>query len=55
MKIQRQNAAVNAALDVPWYYPWAGFPYAERQDLIRGLERKLGTENGEEEDGRDER
>jgi hypothetical protein len=38
----------------PWYYPWPRLSAAERQDLIRGLERTLGTRNRKE-DGQEER
>jgi hypothetical protein len=27
----------------PWYYPWAGLSDTEREELIEGLERTLGT------------
>lgn len=39
----------------PWYYPWAGLSDAERQDLIRGLERTFGTRTREEHRRRKER
>jgi hypothetical protein len=38
----------------PSYYLWGGLSSAERQDLIRGLERTIGTRKREE-DGREER
>jgi mono/diheme cytochrome c family protein len=31
----------------PWYYPWAGLSYAERQNLARGLEGTLGSRKRE--------
>lgn len=31
----------------PWYYPWARLSSAERQDLIQGLERTLGSRQRE--------
>lgn len=31
----------------PWYYPWAGLSSAERQELIAGLERTLGSRERE--------
>ncbi|HXG51099.1 MAG TPA: heme-binding domain-containing protein [candidate division Zixibacteria bacterium] len=46
---RRQEEAGESAATVrkgsmpPWYYPWGWLSAAERQDLIRGLERTLGN------------
>ncbi|HEX5022789.1 MAG TPA: heme-binding domain-containing protein [Candidatus Binatia bacterium] len=39
----------------PWYYPWARLSSAERQDLIQGLERTLGSRQREKRIRRRER
>ena len=39
----------------PWYYPWAGLSFAERQQLIRGLESTLGSRERERHNRRQER
>jgi mono/diheme cytochrome c family protein len=55
-KEARESAsAVRKGSMPPWYYPWAGFSSVERQDLIQGLERTLGTRSRERQNRREER
>jgi mono/diheme cytochrome c family protein len=39
----------------PWYYPWGRLSSAERQELIAGLQRTLGSRGRERQERREER